>query len=102
MPSFGQLDHLQPDAVLGRISGLRLPSLSFTLRYSLLQNDHTHHAVHNVPLARLVFVPKDDGRLHRRAIDAIEAGKGIAGGGVVAEGEHRQVSVADSAREAAT
>lgn len=88
MPSFGQLDHLQPDAVLGHISGLRLPSLSFTLRYSLLQNGHTHHAVHNVPLARLVFIPEHDGRLHRCIIDAIEAGHNAASGSEKSKREH--------------
>ena len=44
-----------------------------------------HDAVHNVPLARLVFVPENDGRLHRCAIDAIEAGHNAAGGGKEAE-----------------
>ena len=60
-----------------------------------------HHAVHNVPLARLVFVPKDDGRLHRCAIDAIEAGHNVAGSGKEAEGVHGHSSVDDAAQEGA-
>jgi hypothetical protein len=60
-----------------------------------------HDAVHNVPLARLVFVPEHDGRLHRCTIHTIEAGNCIASGGVKLEGEHKQVSIDDAAREAA-
>jgi hypothetical protein len=41
-----------------------------------------------VPIARLVFVPEHDGRLHRCAIDAIEAGDGIASRNEKTEGEH--------------
>ena len=59
-----------------------------------------HHVVHNVPLARLVFTPKDYGSLHRCAIDAIEAGHNVASGDKEAEGEHERISVADAAPEA--
>jgi hypothetical protein len=48
-----------------------------------------------------VFVPQHDGPLHRCAIHTIEAGNCIAGGGVELEGEHKQVSIDDAAREAA-
>jgi hypothetical protein len=41
-----------------------------------------------MPLARLVFVPQHDGRLHRCAIDAIEAGNGLPGRGMEAKGEY--------------
>ena len=61
----------------------------------------THDAVHNVPLTRLVFVPKDDGRLYRCAIDAIEASNGITGGGVETEGAPGHNSTDDAGREAA-
>lgn len=54
-----------------------------------------HHAIHNVPLARLVFVPENDGRLHRYAIDAIEASYSVTGGGVKAEGEHGRTPLAE-------
>jgi hypothetical protein len=47
-----------------------------------------HHAVHNVPLARLVFIPQHDGRLHRCAIDAIEAGNCLASRSKKTEGDH--------------
>jgi hypothetical protein len=46
-----------------------------------------------------VFVPEHDGRLHRCAIDTIEAGNSIASGGVEAEGEHEDTSTDDAARE---
>jgi hypothetical protein len=49
---------------------------------------YAHHAVHNVPLARLVFIPKDDGRLDRCAIETIEAGDDVASGSEKTEGEH--------------
>jgi hypothetical protein len=35
-----------------------------------------------------MFVPKDDGRLHRCTIGAFEASHNVAGGGKEAEGEH--------------
>ena len=41
----------------------------------IVADDVIHHAVHNVPLARLQFAPKDDRGLRRCAVDAIEAGK---------------------------
>jgi len=49
---------------------------------------HTHHAVHNVPLARLVFTPEHDGRLHRCAVDAIEAGHNVTSRSEKSEEEH--------------
>ena len=42
----------------------------------------------NVPIARLVFTPQDDGRLHGCAIDAIEVSHSVAGSGKEAEREH--------------
>jgi len=60
-----------------------------------------HHAVHNVPLARLVFTPEHDGRLHRCAIEAIEAGQNITSRGIEVEGEHGPISIDDAAREVA-
>jgi hypothetical protein len=58
-----------------------------------------HHAVHNVPLARLVFVPKDDGGLERLAVKTIEASNSLAGRGVEAEWEHGHISTDGAAWE---
>src|SRR4051794_36789468 len=52
------------------------------------ESGYTHHAVHNVPLARLVFVPQHDGRLHRCAIDGNEVGYNVASRSEKSEGEH--------------
>ncbi|MBW3632267.1 MAG: hypothetical protein KY456_04475 [Chloroflexi bacterium] len=41
-----------------------------------------------MPLARLVFVPQHDGRLHRGTIGAIEASHNFTSGGVEADGEN--------------
>jgi hypothetical protein len=49
-----------------------------------------HHAVHNGPLARLVFTPKDDGGLHRCAVGGIEAGHNVAGCSEKPAGEHER------------
>ncbi len=54
----------------------------------IVADDVIHHAVHNVPLARLVFAPQHDGRLHRCAIGTINAGYDVTSGGVEAEGQH--------------
>ena len=49
---------------------------------------NAHHTIHNGPLTRLVFTPKDHGRLHRCAVRAVEASNNVTGGGKEAEGEH--------------
>ena len=56
-----------------------------------------HHAVHSVPLARLVFVPEHDGRLHRCAIHAIEAGHNVTSCGEKLEGGHGRISMREAA-----
>lgn len=77
-----------------RVSAAEIQARRHVQRSRRVRGDGaTHHAVHNVPLTRLVFSPQEDGRLHRCAINAIEAGNNVASGGKQSKGEHGNTPV---------